>query len=152
MPLPNNVLGLEAKLYIGDVGASQSDLAVASNEVDIARNVDLTRASTLADITIRKSTYRLQRRALKELSISLGLLYSPKSSFYKLLNDAYEKGTSNGYFVSDGYGSGMLFDGSITEFTVHQPLEDGCTVDVTITPTFEGRQPEWITADEVTDP
>lgn len=152
MALPNNVLGLESKLYIGAVGGSQSTLATDSNEVDIARNVDLTRGSTLADVTIRKSTYRLQRRALKEFSVTLGLLYSPASPFFKMLNDAYENGTSNGYFVSDGYGSGMLFDGSVTEFTVHQPLEDGCSVDVTIVPTFEGREPEWVTGSGSMEP
>lgn len=144
--LPNNVLGLEAKIYVGDVGDSETVLAVTANEVDIARDVTLNRGSTLADVTIRKSDYRLQRRALKEFSVTLELLYSPASPFFKKLSDSYESGTSLGFFASDGFGSGQLFDGSVTEFTMNQPLEEGITVSTTITPTFEGRTPVWITA------
>ena len=63
--MPASILGLEARLYVGTVGATQSSLAVAANEVTCARSTDLSRTSTMADVTTRGSDYRLQRRALK---------------------------------------------------------------------------------------
>jgi len=106
-------------LYVGTVGATQSAIATSANEVTCARSVDLSRTSTMADVTTRGSDYRLQRRALKEASISLELIHSPGDPVFQRLNDSYENGTSVGLFVSDGFGSGLLCDASVTEFVRH---------------------------------
>ena len=144
--LPSNVLGLEAKLYVGTVGATQSVLSVTANEVTCARSVDLSRTSTMADVTTRGSDYRLQRRALKEASISMELIYSPGDPVFQKLSDSYENGSAIGLFVSDGHGSGLLCDASVTEFSQSQPMEDILVVNAVLVPTFVSRYPTWISA------
>jgi len=144
--LPSNVLGLEACLYIGAVGATHTALSVETNEVTCARSVDLSRTSAMADVTRRGSDYRLQRRALKEASISMELIYDPGDPVFKRLSDSYESGEAVGLFVSDGFGSGLLCDASVTEFSQSQPMEDIITVNAVLVPTFVSRYPAWISA------
>jgi hypothetical protein len=144
--LPANILGIEARLYIGAIGAPKATLAVTANEVTCARSVDLNLTSSMADVTARGSDYRLQRRALKEASISVELIYSPGDLNFKKLFDSYDLGTAIGLFVSDGHGSGLLCDASVTEFSQPQPLEDIITVNAVLVPTFVTRYPAWVSA------
>ena len=143
--LPSTVLGLECKLFIAAAGAEQGSISGAGNEVKLARSVELSLTSSLADVTVRGSDWRLQRRALKEASINLELLYSPGDSKYKQLFDAYNTGTPLAMFASDGFGSGLLCDVSVTEFSQPQPLEDAVVVNCTLVPTFTTRYPSWVT-------
>lgn len=112
--LPTTVLGLECKLFIGAAGTG-----TPANEVTLARTVELSLTSSMADVTVRGSDWRLQRRALKEASISVELLYSPGDANYKTLFESYDEGKAIGLFVSDGFGSGLLCDASVTEFVRH---------------------------------
>lgn len=112
----------------------------------MARSVELSLTSSMADVTVRGSDWRLQRRALKEASISVELLYSPGDAQYKKLFDSYDKGEAIGLFVSDGFGSGLLCDASVTEFSQPQPLEDAVVVNATLVPTFASRYPSWVNA------
>ena len=141
-----SILGLEAKLYIGVAGAEKSVLATTANELTVARSVELSLTSSLADVTVRASAWRLQRRALKEASISVELLYSPGDAKFKQLFTAYDEGNPVGIFVSDGFGSGLLCDASVTEFSQPQPLEEAVIVKATLLPTFTTRFPVWIDA------
>ena len=142
MALPTTVLGLECKLFIGTAGAAT--LTGAEAEVKLARSVELSLTSSLADVTVRGSDWRLQRRALKEASINVELLYSPADPKYKMLFNAYNTGTPIAMFASDGFGSGLLCDVSVTEFSMPQPLEDAIVVNVVMLPTFTTRYPEWV--------
>ena len=144
--MPDSVLGLEAKLYVGAAGASLTVLAVPTSELTIARSVELSLTSSLADVTVRKSAWRLQRRALKEATINVELLYSPADAIFKLLFAAYDTGGAVGIFASDGFGSGLLCDASVTEFSQPQPLEEAIIVKVALLPTFSTRYPVWIDA------
>jgi len=141
-----NVLGLEAKLYAGAAGATQAALAIPANEVTCARSVELSMTSSMADVTSRGSDYRLQRRALKEASVNVELVYSPSDANFRKLFDSYDKGEAIGLFVSDGHGSGLLCDASVTEFSQPQPLEDIITVSAALVPTFASRYPAWVSA------
>jgi len=143
---PGSVLGLECRLYVGAAGADKTVLATSTNELIVARSVELSLTSSLADVTVRASAWRLQRRALKEASISVELLYRPSDAKFKQLFDAYNEGTPVGIFVSDGFGSGLLCDASVTEFSQPQPLEEAVIVKATLLPTFTTRFPVWIDA------
>ena len=143
---PNSVLGLECRLYVGAAGADKTVLAAPANELIVARSVELSLTSSLADVTVRASAWRLQRRALKEASISVELLYRPSDAKFKQLFDAYIDGSAVGIFVSDGFGSGLLCDASVTEFSQPQPLEEAVIVKSTLLPTFTTRFPVWIEA------
>ena len=143
---PYSVLGLECKLYVGTAGATHTVLSTPANELTIARSVELSLTSSLADVTVRASAWRLQRRALKEASISVELMYRPSDPIFKLLFTSYDVGTPVGVFVSDGFGSGLLCDASVTEFNQPQPLEEAIIVKSTLLPTFTTRYPTWIDA------
>ena len=143
----NSVLGLECKLFVGAAGATHTVLSAPSSELTIAKSVELSLTSSLADVTVRASAWRLQRRALKEASISVELMYRPSDSIFKLLFSAYDNGTPVGIFVSDGFGSGLLCDASVTEFSQPQPLEEAIIVKATLLPTFTNRFPVWIDAE-----
>ena len=143
---PSSVLGLEAKLFVGTAGATHTVLSSPANELTIARSVELSLTSSLADVTVRASAWRLQRRALKEASISVELLYSPGNTIFQLLFTSYDNGTPVGAFVTDGFGSGLLCDASVTEFSQPQPLEEAVIVKATLLPTFTTRYPTWIDA------
>ena len=99
-----------------------------------------------AEDSLPQSAWRLQRRALKEASINVELLYSPGDPVFKLLFAAYDNGTPVGVFVSDGFDSGLLCDVSVTEFSQPQPLEEAVLVKATLLPTFTTRYPVWIEA------
>ncbi len=139
--LPTSVLGLECKLLIGPAGSG-----TPTDEVTLARSVELSLTSSMADVTVRGSDWRLQRRALKEASISVELLYSPGDANFKTLFKSYDEGTPIGLFVSDGHGSGLLCDASVSEFSQPQPLEDAVIVNCTLVPTFTTRYPAWVSA------
>ena len=141
-----SVLGLECKLFVGTAGADKAVLATSTNELIVARSVELSLTSSLADVTVRASQWRLQRRALKEASINVELLYRPSDAKFKQLFDAYNDGAPVGIFVSDGFGSGLLCDASVTEFSQPQPLEEAVIVKSTLLPTFTTRFPVWIDA------
>ena len=47
-------------------------------------------------------------------------------------------------FVTDGNGSVLDADWSITGFSVEQPLEEALTVSVTARPTASTRAPAWV--------
>jgi len=141
-----SILGLECKLFISTVGAQLTTLAIPANELIVARSVELSLTSSLADVTVRASAWRLQRRALKEASINVELLYRPSDAKFKQLFDAYNLGDAIAIFVSDGFGSGLLCDASVTEFSQPQPLEEAIVVKSTLLPTFTNRFPVWIDA------
>ena len=143
---PDSVLGLDCSLYISTSGTDLATLSVPANELTIARTVELSLTSSLADVTVRASAWRLQRRALKEASVSVELLYRPGDPKFQQLFSAYNDGHSLAIFVSDGFGSGLLCDASVTEFSQPQPLEDAVVVKATLLPTFTTRFPVWIDA------
>jgi len=140
------ILGLECELFAGPGGSALTDLMEEEHLVKLARGVDFSLTSALADVTTRGSTYRLQKRALKEASLSLELLYLPGDPVFELLFKSYDDGDVISVFSSDGQGNGLLFEGSVTEFSQPQPLEDAVLVNATIVPTFSTvRYPKWIT-------
>ena len=144
---PDSVLGLECKLFIGPAGAALNVLNTPANELIVARSVELSLTSSLADVTVRASAWRLQRRALKEASINVELMYRPGDAKFRQLFVAYDTGTPVGVFASDGFDSGLLCDVSVTEFSQPQPLEEAVLVKATLLPTFTSRFPVWIDAE-----
>ena len=81
---------------------------------------------------------------MKEASLESGILYDTEDADFTAFRDAYFGNTALSLFVTDGNGSGLDADWSITGFSVEQPLEEAVTVSVTAKPTASPRAPAWV--------
>ena len=87
--------------------------------------------------------WRATVATLKDASLEFGILYDTEDGDFKAFSDAYFNNTPLALFVTDGGGSGLDADFSITGFSVEQPLEEALTVQVTAKPTASTRAPVW---------
>lgn len=80
---------------------------------------------------------------LKEASLEFAILYDTEDEDFNAFQEAYFGNTPISLFVTDGAGSGLDADWSITGFSIEQPLEEALTVSVTAKPTASTRAPVW---------
>ena len=122
------VLGLDAVLYRGTAGARAA--TVVTNVKDLTINLE----SGEADVA-----------TLKEGSLEFGMLYDTADADFQAFQSAYFSNTPLALFVSDGAGTGLDADFSITGFSITQNLEEAMTVSVKAKPTASTRAPQWVT-------
>jgi hypothetical protein len=133
------VLGLDAILMRGSAGQT------AATEVKNVKDLTLSMESGEADVTTRATSgWKASIATLKEASLEFGILYDTEDADFTAFRDAYFGNTPLALFVTDGNGSGLDADWSITGFSVEQPLEEALTVSVTAKPTASTRAPAWV--------
>ena len=97
-----------------------------------------------ADVTTRATGgWRATAGTLKEASLEFGILYDTEDADFQAFQAAYFSNTPIALFITDGAGSGLDADWSITAFTVEQPLEEAVSVSITAKPTASTRAPAW---------
>ncbi len=132
------VLGLNAKLLRGTAGTT------GTTEVKNVKDLTLNLESGEADVTTRATEgWRATVGTLKDASLEFGILYDTEDEDFGAFSSAYFNNTAIALFVTDGSGSGLDADFSITGFSVEQPLEEALTVSVTAKPTASTRAPVW---------
>ena len=132
------VLGLDAKLMRGTAGAT------AATEVKNVKDLTLNLESGEADVTTRATEgWKASVATLKEASLEFGILYDTADADFTAFQTAYFSNTPMALFVTDGNGSGLDADWSITGFSMEQNLEEAVTVSVTAKPTASTRAPAW---------
>ncbi len=132
------VLGLDAKLLRGEAG--QTGTSEVKNVKDLTLNLE----SGEADVTTRATNgWRASVATLKEASLEFGILYDTEDEDYNAFAQAYFNNTPLALFVTDGNGTGLDADFSITGFSIEQPLEEALNVSVTAKPTASTRAPVW---------
>ena len=143
------VLGLDAILMRGSAGST------ASTEVKNVKDLTLNLESGEADVTTRAtkgwraSVATLKEASLefiatlKEASLEFNILYDTEDEDYNAFADAYFNNTQMALFVTDGNGTGLDADFSITGFSIEQPLEEALSVSITAKPTASERAPQW---------
>ena len=132
------VLGLDAKLLRGAAGAT------AATEVTNVKDLTLNLESGDADVTTRATKgWKASVATLKEASLEFGILYDTEDADFTAFQTAYFSNTPMALFVTDGNGSGLDADWSITGFSMEQNLEEAVTVSVTAKPTASTRAPSW---------
>ena len=133
------VLGLNAKLLRGAAGST------GSTEVKNVKDLTLNLESGEADVTTRATGgWRATAGTLKEASLEFGILYDTEDADFQAFQAAYFSNTPIALFITDGAGSGLDADWSITAFTVEQPLEEAVSVSITAKPTASTRAPAWV--------
>ena len=132
------VLGLDAILMRGPAGTT------GSTEVKNVKDLTLNLESGDADVTTRATKgWRASVATLKEASLEFQILYDTEDEDYNAFADAYFNNTPLALFVTDGNGTGLDADFSITGFSIEQPLEEALSVSVTAKPTASERAPQW---------
>jgi hypothetical protein len=82
---------------------------------------------------------------LKEGSLEFEMLYDTADADFQAFQAAYFGNTPIALFVSDGAGTGVDADFSVTGFNINQNLEEAMTVSVKAKPTASTRAPQWVT-------
>ena len=132
------VLGLNAKLLRGTAGST------GATEVTNVKDLSLNLESGDADVTTRATKgWKASVATLKEASLEFSMLYDPENADFTAFQTAYFSNTPMALFVTDGNGSGLDADWSITGFSMEQNLEEAVTVSVTAKPTASTRAPAW---------
>lgn len=136
------VLGLDCKMYRGTAGTTAATLM--KNVKDVTCSLE----TGEADITTRAAQgWRVTRATLKEASIEFGMLYDTADADTQAVSESFFGNVPIAMFVSDGAGSGLDCDASITQFNIEQNLEEAVNVSVTAKPTniggSSGRAPSW---------
>lgn len=134
------VLGLDAVLFRGTAGTR------GSTEVTNVKDLTINLESGEADVTTRATEgWKASVATLKEASLEFGMLYDTADADFQAFQSAYFSNTPLSLFISDGNGSGLDADFSITGFSVEQNLEEAVTVSVKAKPTASTRAPQWVT-------
>jgi len=133
------VLGLDAKLFRGAAGTQ------AATEVTNVKDLTLTLESGEANVTTRATSgWKASVATLKDASLEFGILYDTEDADFLAFQTAYFSNEPMALFISDGEGSGLDADFSITGFTVEQPLEEAIAVSIKAKPTSSTRAPQWV--------
>lgn len=135
------ILGLDAKLFRGTAGTQ------ASTEVTNVKDLTVNLESGEANVTTRATSgWKASVATLKDASLEFGILYDTDDADFQAFQEAYFSNTAMALFISDGEGSGLDADFSITGFTLEQPLEEAVSVSIKAKPTASTRAPQWVTA------
>ena len=138
-------IGLEAQLFYGAAGAQ------AASEAKNVKDVSLSLEAGAADITTRAAQgWRVKKATLKEGSLEYEMNYDPEDALCTTVMSNFLSGTAMAFFVTDGSGTGLDADWTLTNCSIEQPLEEAITVSVTAEPTniggSSGRAPQWVTS------
>jgi hypothetical protein len=111
--------------------------ALVPNVKDLTRNLE----KTLADASVRGSTFRQQVGTMKDLSLDFQMVYDPTDSDVTAFETAFFADGDVEILVLDGLISasgskGLRFMAQVTNFTVNEALEDVGLVDVTLVPGY----------------
>ena len=133
------ILGLNAKLFRGASGTQEKE------EMKNVKDLTLNLETGEADVTTRATEgWKASVATLKDASLEFGMLYDPTDPDLDAIQDAFLGNTPLAFFITDGDGTGLAADFSITNFSIEQPLEEAMSVSVTAKPTATTRPPTWV--------
>ena len=129
-------IGLDGILYRGTAGSS------AATQMTNVKDLSFPDERSVADISTRGSTIELGRTTMRKLSISWSMNVDDADADYAAIQTAYLANTPLAFkCISATTDSGIDADWNISKFNQQQPLRDGQTVEVEITPTYVSRYP-----------
>lgn len=149
--------GKDFKLYRNTV---ESYVTPTWEEVTNVRDLTRSLEKSLADASIRGTSFRLQVGTLKDLSVEFQMVYDPADAAYEAFEEAFFDDLDIELLILDGpigtLGSkGIRFEAQVSNFTVNEALEDVGLTDVTVVPGYVPenlpRRVEVTVEDEVSD-
>lgn len=125
-------LGMNAKIYLGESGATQNPTTVLGNTKDVTLNLE----TGEADITTRDNGgFRATAPTLKECTAEWEMIHRKNEAALAAIRKAWLTNTTVRLAIlTDTYangGDGPLGDFAITNFTRNEPLEEAITYNVT---------------------
>lgn len=140
-------LGLTAKLYRNTGSYASPVWNEVTNVRDLASNLTKGRA----DVSVRGSTWKLEKATLKEASIEFEMIHDPADADYQAFRDAYMNDTPIEVLVLSGDigtsgNEGLRAICDVFDFARNEPLTDVLKVSVTLAPTYDTTNyPSWYT-------
>lgn len=129
------VRGKDFKLYRNsdDPYDNTPTWVLVPNVRDLTRNLE----KSLADASVRGTTFRQQVGTMKDLSLDFQMVYDPTDTALIAYETAFHSDANIETLILDGsiatVGSkGLRFQAQITKFSVNEALEDVGLVDVTM--------------------
>lgn len=138
--------GLDCKLYRNSATYAVPTWVEMKNVKDLTLNGE----TAEADVSARKSRFRLRARTLIDLGIDFDYLKDTDDlTNYQALRSAWLGSVDLEFAVADGdittQGTEYLrFTGGVFKFTENQPLENGVGAAVTVKPTPSAHDPEFV--------
>ena len=135
------ILGRECKAYYSDTlldGANTG--SVSWNEVDNIKDLTLNLDKDTADMKTRGSGgWGQERTTFKNATVEFQMLWKSSDPAFTAIRDAYLNDTEVAFAAMDGDiatsgKQGLASNFEVSNFTRNEPLEEGVTVDVTLTP------------------
>lgn len=122
----SHVLGMNAKIYIGDPGGTPS------TEMTNVKDVTLTLSTGEADITTRaNSGWRATVSTLKECTVEFEMVWLPGDAGFDYIKAAYLANTLIALKILDkASGEGPDGDFAVTNFSRNEALEEAIKVSV----------------------
>lgn len=143
--MPEMVLGLQAKVYYRSAGSWGSP---TWTEITNVRDVTLNLEAGEFDGSTRGSVWRRKARTLLDAGVDIELLHKPGNAAQNALRDAFLNGTLIDLAIMDGDitvagTQGLRAEMSVMSFGRGEPLEEGLTIPVKVTPGISTNSPEW---------
>lgn len=139
-------LGLDAKLYIDEAGATV--VPGSGTIVENVKDLSFTMTTGEADVSTRGGGGWKQTAAtLKDASIEFEMVWDTADARFTDIQEAFFANDPLAILVLDGSAAGsqgLDCDAMVTQFSREEPLEGALMVKVTLKPTY-GRAPEWHT-------
>jgi predicted secreted protein len=122
-------LGIKAKMYFGEAGATGVPTAELSNVTDVTITLD----ASEADVTTRDNDgFRATIGGLKECTIEFDMLYLPEDAGFKAIRTAWLNSEQiHLAALTSKDGEGPVGDFSITGFSRSESLEEAIKYSVT---------------------
>jgi len=138
--MATGMLGFDAKLYYGTVGAT------AATELTNVTNVTLNLSKATADVTTRGGGgWRQKKGTLKEGTVEFEMVWDPTDPGFAAFFSAWNNNTGIAMLVLDASGgTGLDADFDVVDMTREEPLEDVIKATVKCEPTTSTRTPSWV--------
>ena len=132
-------LGMQGQLFYGAAGST------AGSEAGNVRSVTINLETGESDVTTRGNDGWVATVAtLKNGSLDFEMIWDTDDAFFTSIYNAWNGSTAIALFASDGAGSGLDADFTITNFSRNEELTEAMTISVTAKPTYSTRAPVFV--------
>ncbi len=131
-----------------EVAELSRSLAASYTEVKTAKDVNVSVSADKADLSNRKSSFKMYASSMIDCEITATIAYDSSETILDtirtacLARTAVEVGIFDGGVTSGS--AGIAFTAYVFSSDIAQPLTDGQTYSVTFAPASTGNEPSWI--------
>jgi hypothetical protein len=139
-------LGRHCKLYRN----SSTYASPTWNEMPACGDLSIPLTKGRAEFASRGSLFKAWKSGLIEAGVDFKMIYDTADEDFPILKDAFFDSDEIEFAIADGpiatAGTQYLrMTCEVFDFPIDEPLEEGCSVDVSIAPCPADNEPAWVT-------